>query len=259
MARPEAGGPFTTSGSLAVSGADIRAVFEDPAENLAFDEALLRVDPPAPVLWLWRNPLCVVVGRGQRIAREVRIEECARDGVPVLRRASGGGTVFHDPGNLNVTLVLPGPADRPLEMLGKVMSAAVDQLGLVPRLGDRGLFVDDAKLCGFAVFRTRTGLLAHSTLLVDTDASRVGAYLTSAPADPRPLDSHRSPVASLAEHGLRPGLPAVTAAVRAAAGQLLGTLVPRPPSALELERQRALLHTRYRYPPWHADGAQRAA
>ncbi|WP_284746531.1 lipoate--protein ligase family protein [Amycolatopsis sp. RTGN1] len=241
------------------TGSDVRAAFTDPADNLAFDEALLRVAPESPVLWLWRNPVCVVVGRGQRIAREVRVEECARDGVPVLRRASGGGTVFHDPGNLNVTLVLPGPTDRPLETLGKVMSAAVDQLGLVPRIGDRGLFIDDAKLCGFAVFRTKTGLLAHSTLLVETSAALVGRYLTSAPADPRPLDSHRSPVASLAEHGLRPGFPSVEAAVRAAASQILGTLVPRPPSAAELTRQRALLHTRYRYPSWHADGSQRAA
>ncbi|MEU0795564.1 lipoate--protein ligase family protein [Amycolatopsis sp. NPDC005961] len=241
------------------TGSDVRAAFTDPAENLAFDEALLRVAPESPVLWLWRNPVCVVVGRGQRIAREVRVSECERDGVPVLRRASGGGTVFHDPGNLNVTLVLPGPTDRPLETLGKVMSAAVDQLGLVPRIGDRGLFVEDAKLCGFAVFRTKTGLLAHSTLLVETSASLVGRYLTSAPADPRPLDSHRSPVASLAEHGLNPGFPSVEAAVRAAASQILGTLVPRPPSAAELTRQRALLHTRYRYPSWHADGSQRAA
>jgi lipoate-protein ligase A len=240
------------------TGSDVRAAFTDPAENLAFDEALLRVAPGSPVLWLWRNPVCVVVGRGQRIAREVRVPECERDGVPVLRRASGGGTVFHDPGNLNVTLVLPGPTDRPLETLGKVMSAAVDQLGLVPRIGDRGLFVEDAKLCGFAVFRTKGGLLAHSTLLVETSAL-VGRYLTSAPADPRPLDSHRSPVASLAEHGLRPGFPSVEAAVRAAASQILGTLVPRPPSAAELTRQRALLRTRYRYPSWHADGSQRAA
>jgi lipoate-protein ligase A len=301
------------------SGSDVRAAFTDPAENLAFDEALLRVAPESPVVWLWRNPVCVVVGRGQRIAREVHADACERDGVPVLRRASGGGTVFHDPGNLNVTLVLPlpgvrvaeppagaeprmslplsgvrvaeppagaeppmslplsgvrvaeppagaeppmsqpGPGDRPLEALGQVMSAAVDQLGLVPRIGDRGLFVDDAKLCGFAVFRTKGGLLAHSTLLVETSAALVGRYLTSAPPDPRPLDSHRSPVASLAEHGLRPGFPAVEAAVRAAASQLLGTLVPRPPSAAELTRQRTLLYTRYRYPSWHADGAQRAA
>ncbi|MFI5609160.1 biotin/lipoate A/B protein ligase family protein [Amycolatopsis sp. NPDC051903] len=239
------------------TGSDVRAQFSDPAGNLAFDEALLREGPAAPVLWLWRNPVSVVVGRGQKIAREVRVAECARDGVPVLRRASGGGTVFHDPGNLNVTLVLPGPADKPLEMLGLVMSAAVEKLGLPPRLGERGLFVGDAKLCGFAVFRTKSGLLAHSTLLIDTDAARVGAYLTAPPPDPKPLDSHRSKVASLSDHGVHPAEGEVESVVRAAAGSLLGTLVPRPPTDAELARRATLLHTRYHYAEWHADGRQR--
>ena len=239
------------------AGSDIRAEFAEPTENLAFDEALLRVEPSAPVLWLWRNPVCVVVGRGQKVAREVRVAECARDGVPVLRRASGGGTVFHDPGNLNVTLVLPGPTDRPLEMLGLVMSAAVEKLGLTPRLGERGLFVGTQKLCGFAVFRTKGGLLAHSTLLIDTDPSRVGAYLTGPPPDPKPLDSHRSPVASLSGHGLSFAPGEVESVVRAAAASLLGPLSPRPPSPAELDRQRTLLHTRYHYDAWHTDGRQR--
>ncbi|GAA4531266.1 lipoate--protein ligase family protein [Amycolatopsis samaneae] len=238
-------------------GSDVRAIFADPAENLAFDEALLRVAQAAPAVWLWRNPACVVVGRGQKLAREVRLEACARDGIPVLRRASGGGTVFHDPGNLNVTLVLPDAGQRPLEAIGAVMRTAVEGLGLPARIGERGLFVGEAKLCGFAVFRTKTGLLAHSTLLVDTDAARVGAYLTGPPPDPRPLDSHRSPVASLAEHGLRPGLATVEAAVRDAASAVLGPLVPRPPAQSEVDKQRKLLRTRYRYERWHSDGAQR--
>jgi len=242
-----------------IGPSEVVASFDDPADNLAFDEALLRAAPEAPVLWIWRNTDCVVVGRGQKIEREVKADVCASDGVPVLRRASGGGTVFHDPGNLNVTLVLPGPSHRPLEALGELMTATVAELGLPSRLGDRGLFVGDAKLCGFAVFRTRTGLLAHSTLLVSTAAERVGRYLTSAPADPRPLDSHRSRVASLAEHGLRKGVADVTAAVRVAAAAQLGELATRKPSAEEREWHRSLQHTRYHYPEWHAEGAQRPA
>ncbi|WP_340687421.1 lipoate--protein ligase family protein [Amycolatopsis coloradensis] len=241
-----------------IGPSEVVASFDDPADNLAFDEALLRAAPEAPVLWIWRNTDCVVVGRGQKIEREVKADVCASDGVPVLRRASGGGTVFHDPGNLNITLVLPGPSDRPLEALGELMTATVAELGLPSRLGDRGLFVGDAKLCGFAVFRTRTGLLAHSTLLVSTAAERVGRYLTSAPSDPRPLDSHRSPVASLAEHGLRKGVAEVTAAVRVAAAARLGELTIRKPSAEELERHRSLQYTRYHYQEWHAKGAQRS-
>ncbi len=240
-----------------MTGSDVRAEFTDPAANLAFDEALLREGPQEPLVWLWRNPVCVVVGRGQKIAREVRAAECARDGVPVLRRASGGGTVFHDPGNLNVTLVVPGRADRPLELLGQVMSAAVEKLGLPARIGDRGIFVGDAKLCGFAVFRTKDVLLAHSTLLVDTDAARVGAYLTGPPPDPKPLDSHRSKVASLADHGVHPAPDEVENTVRTAAATLLGPLTPRPPTPGELARQRTLLRSRYDYPEWHAEGRQR--
>jgi lipoate-protein ligase A len=162
-----------------------------------------------------------------------------------------------DPGNLNITLVLPGPADRPLEALGELMSATVAELGLPPRLGERGLFIGEAKLCGFAVFRTKTGLLAHSTLLISTAAERVGAYLTSAPPDPRPLDSHRSPVASLADHGLRAGVAEVSAAVRVAADRQLGSLDRRKPTEPEREWHSALLHSRYRYAQWHTEGAQR--
>ncbi|ANN19164.1 lipoate--protein ligase [Amycolatopsis orientalis] len=239
---------------------EVVAAFDDPADNLAFDEALLRAAPEAPVLWIWRNTDCVVVGRGQKIEREVKVDVCASDGVPVLRRASGGGTVFHDPGNLNITLVLSGHglAGKPLEALGELMTATVAGLGLPSRLGDRGLFVGDSKLCGFAVFRTRTGLLAHSTLLVSTAAERVGRYLTAAPADPRPLDSHRSQVASLADHGLRKGVADVTAAVRAAAAAQLGELTTRKPSAAELDWHRSLGHTRYHYSEWHSSGAQRS-
>ena len=230
---------------------------DDPAANLALDEALLRAAPTSPVLWLWRNPPCVVVGRGQRVHREVREDACERDGIPVLRRASGGGTVFHDHGNLNVSLVLPGPAERPLEAIGELMSAAVAGLGMPPRLGDRGLFIGNAKLCGFAVFRTKAGLLAHSTLLIWTAAERVGRYLAPPPPDPRPLDSHRSEVASLADHGLRFGMQEVSKVVLTAAARQLGALEARLPDENEREWQRKLLTSRYHHPLWHSDGRQK--
>ena len=77
----------------------------DPAVQLALEEALVRAVPPAPMLRIWQNETSVVLGRGQRLEREVNVAACAAaGGVPVLRRASGGGTVFHDLGNLNITI-----------------------------------------------------------------------------------------------------------------------------------------------------------
>src|SRR4051794_35022284 len=80
------------------------------AENLALDEALLleaEAGRAGEVLrvWEWPRP-AVVLGSGCRLAEDVDEEACRRDGVPVLRRASGGGTVLLGPGSLCFGLVL---------------------------------------------------------------------------------------------------------------------------------------------------------
>ncbi len=173
----------------------------EPKHNVSgLAKAALRLGLPTVVTTTAADST-VVVGHGQHVDREVDVVACERDGVPVLRRASGGGTVFHDLGNLNITTVLPGEVE-PLKSLGPLMADAVGRLGLDARVGDRGLFVGGLKLCGFAAFRSREGVLAHSTLLVTTDSRAVGAYLTPQPTRARPLDSHRSPAASLADHGV---------------------------------------------------------
>ena len=83
----------------------------DPRINLAREEAIARhvaANPaaPTPVLRLWRDDPAVVVGRFQLAAAEVDTTAAARLGAPVLRRFTGGGTVWHDPGNLNVSVIL---------------------------------------------------------------------------------------------------------------------------------------------------------
>src|SRR5688572_23295776 len=89
-----------------------------PEENLALDEALLLAleqdlaggagpPPPLETLRFWESPVpFVVLGVSGRLREEVDREACARAGVPVLRRASGGGTVIQGPGCLNFSLAL---------------------------------------------------------------------------------------------------------------------------------------------------------
>src|SRR4051794_15913181 len=81
-----------------------------PADNLALDEALLLSGEAGEGgevlrLWEWPGP-AVVLGAGCRLAQDVDEAACAADGVPVLRRASGGGTVLLGPGCLCYSLVL---------------------------------------------------------------------------------------------------------------------------------------------------------
>jgi lipoate-protein ligase A len=207
----------------------------DPAANLALEEALVRAIPPAPLLRIWQNEACVVLGRGQRLEREVNVAAAAAAGVPVLRRASGGGTVYHDLGNLNITMAVPGWVPGLTGELAALVAGALRRLGLAPAVTARGVFVGAAKLSGLAAQLTRTATLAHATLLVTTPAPRVRAFLTPAPQDRRRLDSRRS-------------------LVLAQAAERYGPLVPRAASAAEICWQERLMAQRYGNGTWHATG-----
>jgi len=158
----------------------------DQAANLALEEALARSGVPSPLLRIWQNESCVVIGRAQRAEREVNLATCAAGGVPVLRRASGGGTVYQDLGNLNISLAAPGPVPGLAVETAALVAAVIAGLGLVPRAGERGVFVGAAKVSGLASHLTRDGTLAHATLLVTTPAARVGAFLTQRRTGPVP-------------------------------------------------------------------------
>src|SRR4051812_9007384 len=79
------------------------------AENLALDEALLvRAEDGGPEvlrLWEWPAP-AVVLGSGCKLAEDVDEAACGEDGVPILRRSSGGGTVLLGAGCLCFSVVL---------------------------------------------------------------------------------------------------------------------------------------------------------
>ena len=226
----------------------------EPAANLALEEALVRAIPPVPLLRIWQNGPCVVLGRGQRLHREVNVAACAVAGVPVLRRASGGGTVYHDLGNLNITLAVPGWVPGFASDLAALVAGVLRQLGLSPSATKRGVRAGPVKVSGLASQLTRGATLAHATLLVTTPAARVGAFLAPAPPDAHPLDSRRSRVLPLCE--MVRGMCVATARglVLAEAARRYGPLTPRPVSAAEMSWQERLLTQRYVSGTWHRTG-----
>lgn len=125
-------------------------------------------------LILYVNKPSVVVGRNQNIFEEVDLKYCKRNNIDIARRISGGGTVFHDLGNLNwafITDFCTKKVNNYDWAASKIMNLLADY-SLVPYLTERNAIeVDGVKLSGQAQFTNRKNILSHGTLLVNSDLS----------------------------------------------------------------------------------------
>jgi lipoate-protein ligase A len=183
-----------------------------PAENLALDEALLveaeACGEPVETLRLWepRSPM-VVVGRSSKIAAEVRAETCRQEGIPVLRRTSGGAAVVTGPGCLMYALVLslirrPGlrVVDQAHRFVLRTLAEAFQPLmaGVQCR-GISDLAIGERKVSGNSIRIKRDYLLYHGTLLYDFRLELIDRLLAMPPRQPayRNGRAHEAFVANL--------------------------------------------------------------
>jgi len=151
----------------------------DPGFNLAAEEFLLR-ETDDPILRIWRNDPTVVVGRHQIPCLEANVVEAWRRKIPILRRLSGGGAVYHDLGNVNFTIILPAAKGRGIDfalMLAPV-SAALNDMGVAATYAGRGdLRLFGRKISGNSAYLCKDRVLHHGTLLFDSDLDTLEALL----------------------------------------------------------------------------------
>ncbi len=154
----------------------------------------------------------VVVSRSRTLAREVYLDRCRADGVPVVLRPSGGGAVVLAPG-MAVASVLaarrPGEAfpDPIFRRFVGAVAAALRSCG-APRTVMRGisdLCIGDRKVAGSSLRLWQRTLLFQVSILVDPDLSLLDRYLPMPSRMPayRQQRGHREFVTSLAACGCR--------------------------------------------------------
>jgi lipoate-protein ligase A len=166
------------------------------ADNLALDEHLLLVaeaDDGPEVLRVWEWPAsAVVLGAGCRLAEDVDEVACRAEGVPILRRSSGGGTVLLGAGCLLYSLVLRYERDPMLNeirssyhhILGRVVLALGGEAAGIAPAGISDLAREGRKVSGTAQQRKRRHLLHHGTLLYAFDLDGVPRFLRHPPREP---------------------------------------------------------------------------
>ena len=79
----------------------------DPYFNLAAEEYLLK-NFKENIFMLWQNEPSIVIGKHQDVWAEVNLKFVQDQQIKIARRFSGGGAVYHDPGNLNLTFIETG-------------------------------------------------------------------------------------------------------------------------------------------------------
>lgn len=167
------------------------------AWNLAAEEYLLT-QRREPFVRLWRNADSVIIGRHQNAYAEIDLDFVEREGIPVVRRMTGGGAVFHDLGNVNYSFF-----DLSGHTFTDVILDALRPLGIEGHCSGRNDLVlpDGRKFSGTAVCKHGGRILEHGTLLFDASTERLAAALKPRPEkfSGKAVQSVRSRVANLAE------------------------------------------------------------
>lgn len=215
----------------------------DPYLNLSIEHFLLQKSPAdSTILFLYVNSPCVVIGRNQNPWLETNLREVKsrpaqgfityeheRQDIQLVRRRSGGGTVFHDHGNVNYCVICPTAdfnRDKHVEMVVGVLRTHTPRVRVNERhdiVLDQGNFQEDdrpdpadmhrtgyhregtsplpLKVSGSAYKLTRLRSLHHGTCLLNSwNIDSISEYLRS-PARPflkaRGVESVRSPIGNV--------------------------------------------------------------
>ena len=143
-------------------------------KNLALEDWIYTksvIDTNSSILLLWIDDPCVVIGRHQNPWTEVYVDECIKNGITVSRRNSGGGTVYHDHGNLNLSFITNRKDYNRKLNLSFVSSLIRSVYQVNCEISDREDLVTSGglKVSGTASKLSSKNAYHHCTLLVDSD------------------------------------------------------------------------------------------
>lgn len=149
----------------------------DVYSHLAAEDYLLH-EWDAPVLMFWRSRHAVVCGKHQNLCAEVNYGFCRSHEIDTARRLSGGGTVYHDPGNINFSFIQSIPEGlqyavdyrRFLEPIREALS----HFGIETTYSSRNdLLLNGKKISGNAehVLQKKKRVLHHGTLLFSSNTA----------------------------------------------------------------------------------------
>ncbi len=183
----------------------------DGRRQVAFDQAMIEARNAGTIsdtIRFLRFPPTVLIGRHQALSHEVKLDYCRSRGIGVVRRITGGGTIYFDEGQLGwelvfnrATLGIASLADLAREIC-EAAAAGLSRLGVNARYRPRNdIEVDGRKISGTGGFFDEDTLFYQGTVLVDLNPADMVAALNvpEAKLARRALDSAAQRVVTLRE------------------------------------------------------------
>lgn len=148
--------------------------------NIASEEYLLHRFPSEDIFLLYVNAPSIIVGKFQNTLAEINLDYVKEKGIKVVRRMSGGGTVYHDLGNLNFSFhTLLGEKDfGDFSTFTQPVLHMLNNLGVPAELkGRNDLLVEGKKFSGNAKLARQGKMIQHGTILFDSEMEVLGEAL----------------------------------------------------------------------------------
>ena len=221
-----------------------------PDWNLAAEEYLLTRFTDS-VFRLWRNAPSIIVGRHQNSWEEVNVPYIRQHHIPVIRRLSGGGAVFHDLGNINYSFIVLDAGDFDFSFFTGPIIRALRALGVdAGPSGRNDISIGEEKISGGAQFRSGGVTLHHGTLLFDADLDVLSRALRPSEDkfQSKAIKSIRSRVCNIKPH-LKEPLPVIEFQERIVSG--IEGLEPLALNVLALEEAERLALGKYSAWEWN--------
>ena len=169
-------------------------------------EYYFTVEKPLPdtVFLFWRTTPTLMVGKYQNVLEEINKPYADAHGIHIVRRMSGGGTIYTDPGGWQYTFIQHGQTQQ-IEFRQYIAPVidALGELGVHAEFNGRNdLTIGGKKFSGTAQYRMGDSLVHHGSLLFDTDIQQMVASTTvdSYKILSKSIKSVRDRVTNIAEH-----------------------------------------------------------
>jgi len=173
--------------------------------NIASEEYLLTRFPTEDIFLLYINAPSIIVGKFQNTLAEINLDYVNDNDIKVVRRMSGGGSVYHDLGNLNFSFhTLLGDHDfmdfstftSPVLQLLKEMNVPAELTGR------NDLLVDGKKFSGNAKLARSGKMIQHGTILFNSEMNVLSDALKVNPLKflDKATKSNRSRVTNLIDY-----------------------------------------------------------